>query len=212
MWVEYPDIAKTCKELGVGPTGIWPDGSPMYTLPAIHDPYTGTFVADSTAIARYLDATYPDTPRVIPEGTEAFHETFEVALTATLAPHVFYLLFPAVYGRLNAASKPHFKAARESLLGGKLEEWSPLGSETREQQWAKLEVGLGRVERWLTADGKERRFFMGDKPSFADFVFAARLVGLKRTTGEESAEWKKVEQWHGGRWVRLLESMEVYAA
>ena len=118
----------------MGPTGTWPDGSPMYTLPAIHDPSTGTSVADSTAIARYLDATYPDTPRVIPEGTEAFREAFEVALAATLAPHVFYLLFPAVYGRLNEASKPHFKAARESLLGGKLEEWSPLGSETREQQ------------------------------------------------------------------------------
>ncbi|KAI0720040.1 hypothetical protein C8T65DRAFT_634658 [Cerioporus squamosus] len=212
VWVEYPDIARTCKELGVGPTGTWPDGSPMYTLPAIHDPSTGTSVTNSTAIARYLDETYPDTPRVIPEGTEALHEAFEVALASTIAPQIFYILFPAVYGRVHVVSKPHFKTARESLLGGKLEEWSPLGSEAREQQWVKLEAGLGRVERWMTADGKERRFFMGDKPSFADFVFGARLLGLKRAIGEEGAEWKRVEQWHGGRWARLLESIEAYAA
>ncbi|RPD82308.1 hypothetical protein L226DRAFT_528492 [Lentinus tigrinus ALCF2SS1-7] len=183
----------------------------MYTLPAIHDPSTGVSVADSTKIARYLDATYPDAPRIIPEGTEAFHEAFEVALASTLAPHVFYLLFPAVYGRLNEASKPHFKAARECVLGGKMEDWSPLGSKTREQQWAKLEAGLGRIERWLTADGKERAFFMGNKLSFADFVLAARLMGLERTIGEEGEEWKRLQQWHGGRWARLLESMEAYA-
>ncbi|TFK84411.1 hypothetical protein K466DRAFT_588954 [Polyporus arcularius HHB13444] len=211
VWVEYPDIARTCKELGIGPTGTWPDGSPMYTLPAIHDPSTGTSIANSTAIARYLDATYPDTPRVIPEGTEAFHEAFEEALAPTLVPHLLYIHFPAVYGRLNEASKAYFKAARESVLGGKMEQWSPLGSETREQQWVKLEAGLGRIERWLTADGKERRFFMGDKPSFADFVLGARLLGLKRAIGEEHKEWKRVEQWHGGRWARLLLSMEAYA-
>lgn len=43
----------------------------MYTLPAIYDPSTGTGVADSFEIARYLDKQYPTTPTVIPAGTEA---------------------------------------------------------------------------------------------------------------------------------------------
>ena len=86
VWVEYPDIARVSKEVGFKPSGTWPDGSPMYTLLAIFDPNTSTALADSDAITRYLDATYPDTPRVIPEGTEAFHAATAAALDAQLAP------------------------------------------------------------------------------------------------------------------------------
>ena len=35
VWTEYPDIAATCQSLNIPPTGKWPDGSPMYTLPAL---------------------------------------------------------------------------------------------------------------------------------------------------------------------------------
>ncbi|RDB26472.1 Glutathione S-transferase-like protein ustS [Hypsizygus marmoreus] len=61
VWVEYPDIAELSKKLGIAPTNEGPNG-PNYTLPAIYDPTTGTALAESIAIAEYLDKTYPDTP------------------------------------------------------------------------------------------------------------------------------------------------------
>ena len=87
VFVEFSEIARVSQEIGAKPTGTWPDGSPKYTVPAIYDPSTKTAVSDSVAIAQYLDATYPDTPRVIPEGTEAFQETVLVALRTVVGPH-----------------------------------------------------------------------------------------------------------------------------
>ena len=51
VWVEYPDIARTCQELGVDPTSTKADGSPQYTLPMIYDPSTKIALAESAAIA-----------------------------------------------------------------------------------------------------------------------------------------------------------------
>ncbi|KAI0354607.1 hypothetical protein OH77DRAFT_1590389 [Trametes cingulata] len=207
VWVEYPDIARTAQELGVGPTGTWPDGSPQYTLPMIYDPSTKTAIADSAAIARYLDATYPDTPRVFPEGTEAFQQATMFAIETAMAP-IARLVMPVAYDRLNDASKAHFKTYREKVLGGNLLEWSPPGSAVRKEQMKQLQAGLGRIAGWLSANGKDSNFFMGDKPTFADMMLAARLMWAKRILGEESEEWKEIESWDGGRWGRLVDAFE----
>ncbi|KAI0673789.1 hypothetical protein C8Q78DRAFT_968752 [Trametes maxima] len=209
VWVEYPDIARTCQELGVGPTGKWPDtGLPMYTLPVIYDPSTKTAVAESLAIARYLDATYPDTPRLIPEGTEAFQEATLFALGNSMGP-IARLIMPSAYTRLNEASKAYFKDRRQAVLGGgDLEEWSPPGSAVRRQQWKEVEAAFGVIATWLDAGGKGNKFFMGDKITFADMMLAGRIFWMKRVLGDESEEWKKVETWHGGRWARLIEALE----
>lgn len=71
QWLEYPDIAGYLKALGVPPTA--PGTIAPYTLPAIYDPKTKRFVAESAAIAAYLDDTYPATPAVMPKETRAFH-------------------------------------------------------------------------------------------------------------------------------------------
>ncbi|KAI8990692.1 hypothetical protein BD414DRAFT_484497 [Trametes punicea] len=207
VWVEYPDIARTCQELGVGPTGTWPDGEPQYTLPMIYDPSTKVAIAESAAIARYLDATYPDTPRVFPEGTEAFQEATIFALGAVMQT-IGHLVMPVVLQRLNDASKAHFKQRREMVFGGHIEEWSPPGSAVRAEQWRQLQTGFGRIAQWLAAGGKERKFFMGDYITFADITLAARLMWMKRILGEESEEWRDVEKWDGGRWARLVEAFE----
>ena len=207
VWVEYPDIRRTCQEMNISPTGTWPDGTPMYTLPALVDPSTGTALADSAAIARYLDAAYPATSRAFPPGTEAFHAAFQAALDAALAPHVFYIGVPAGYERLSAVSRAHFKEARQRVLGGRMEDWNPVGSPERARNWAALETGLGKVAAWMAADGKERTFVMGDEPCYADFVIGARLMWLKRGFGEESEDWRRIEGWHGGKWARFLAAL-----
>ncbi|KAI9059425.1 glutathione transferase FuA class [Trametes sanguinea] len=181
-WVEYPSIARTCQSIGAEPTSTWPTGEPMYTLPAIYDPNTSTGLAGSLAIALYLDHTYPDTPPVVPEGTAALQAAFEVAFNEAVSPQVQMLVMPVMVEkrRLHDESRGYYKNARESQWGGCMEEWAPRGSEVREAHWRGLREGFGRVKRWLD-DG--RRFFMGDCPSFADFVVAGRLMWIKKILG-----------------------------
>lgn len=94
VWVEYPDIGKAwsdpprlftggtdtdpaartaalAKKIGAKPTATV-DGEPLYTVPIIHDPNTGSVVADSFYIAQYLDKQYPGQPTLIPQDTDAF--------------------------------------------------------------------------------------------------------------------------------------------
>jgi glutathione S-transferase len=68
VWLEYPDIEPTLRDLGAAPTFL-ENPSPrkwFYTIPVIVDPGhltpTGdpTVVCDSWAIAEYLDEVYPD--------------------------------------------------------------------------------------------------------------------------------------------------------
>ena len=78
VWVEYPDIKPLCLKIGAAATEKLPDGSPLYTLPVIFDPNTSKAIADSAAIARYLDVTYPThVPRLIPEDMDALHAAFQ---------------------------------------------------------------------------------------------------------------------------------------
>ncbi|KAI0334079.1 hypothetical protein GY45DRAFT_1296000 [Cubamyces sp. BRFM 1775] len=207
VWVEYPLIARTCQELNVAPTGSWPDGSPQYTLPMIFDPNTNTAIADSANIARYLDKTYPDTPRVIPEGSDAVQEATVYAVNTAIAS-IMRIVMPVAHQLLNDASKAHFKQHREMILGGNMEEWSPLGSSVRAEQFKQLEKGFGQVAQWLDAGGKQRKYFMGDDITFVDIALAARLLWMKRVLGDDSDEWKSVENWHGGRWARLVAAFE----
>lgn len=66
--------------------GAKPDtmaGKPWYTLPIIYDPSTDRVVADSLEIAKYLDEQYPETPNVIPPGTDALQAMWACFLHAT---------------------------------------------------------------------------------------------------------------------------------
>ena len=180
----------------------------MYTFPAIVDPTTGAALADSAAIAHYLDATYPDTPRAFPAGTDTLIAAFQAAFEAALSPHVFYVAMASTHERLNDVSKAHFKVARESILGGCMEDWNPPGSPQYTKNWAALEAGLSKVATWMDAGGEGRTFVMGDAPCYADFIVGARLNWLKKSFGDESEDWRKIEAWHGGRWARLLERLD----
>lgn len=205
VWVQFPDIEATCKAAGIPPTSTWADdGAPMYTLPAIHDPNTGTTLADSAAIARYLDAAYPDAPRCIPAGTDAFHALFEDALGATVFMPLAPLVLPLVPGLVPAEHREVYRAGR-LRQGMKLDEIAPKSAEAREQQWGAVEAAFGKVAGWLDVGGQPRTRFMGDVASYADLVLAAMLISMRRAVGEESEEWKRVAGWHGGRWAAFLE-------
>ncbi|EPQ54411.1 hypothetical protein GLOTRDRAFT_76907 [Gloeophyllum trabeum ATCC 11539] len=204
VWVEFPDIESVCKSLGAPPTSVWPDGQPMYTLPVIKDPGTNTVLADSWAIAKYLDATYTARPPLIPEGTDGLQAAFSDAATRIAMMPMSQAFLPLIPNLLNPSSIPYYRFRREQMLGLKLEDFCPL--EKRPEVLDTAKKGFSVVAGWYAKSGKE--YLMGEKPCFADLSLGAFLAGTKQIFGEQSDEWKLIKTWDDGRWARLLKSIE----
>ncbi|KAJ7121542.1 hypothetical protein C8R44DRAFT_831646 [Mycena epipterygia] len=203
VWVEYPEIEALSKELGAAPTTTKPDGRPHYTLPMIQDPSTGAVVSDSTKIAVYLDATYPDAPRLMPPRTEGLFRAFEAAATASIAPILPYGL-PASNARLNPVSEAYYRSTREANYRTTMEDMTPKG-EADVVAWGKLKEGFGKMDEWVRAGGGE--YLMGDTPCYADLWMAGYVLWIKLVLPDK---WKDVESWHEGRWATLLRNLEKY--
>lgn len=220
--MEYPDIEKVCKEVAAER-----DGPPYYTVPFIHDPKvrvchlqnnlsliisrkTNKTVSDSVWIAKYLDATYPETPRLIPEGGDVEQRDFQVKFMEQL-DEVWSYILPTVHSQLNPRSQEYFRRTRELSYGKKLEELTPTGRE-HEESWQKLELGFGKIGELMTKDGQETPFAMGDTITFADFALGGFLKWILVLWGEDSWQWKDIGiRWQGGRWGAFVNSLEKYA-
>ncbi|ESK92680.1 hypothetical protein Moror_16013 [Moniliophthora roreri MCA 2997] len=206
IWVEYPDIEATCRKLGVLPTSTKPDGSPLYTFPVIHDPNTGVSISESLHIAEYLDKTYPDTPRVIAPGTRALQAAFIDTLMSSKVTTLFQFLMPKAAYSFNKRSEDYFTRTRQEFFGVSIEDMYPRGEKV-EEAFKKVEADFGVINGWLK---EESEFIMGDKVSFADFALGGVLKVSKTLFGEDSLEWKRIAEWHNGRWGRFAKSLEKY--
>ncbi|KAF8965876.1 hypothetical protein BDZ97DRAFT_1810125 [Flammula alnicola] len=204
-WIEYPDIEEHCKKFGILETSKNTDGRPHYTLPAIHDPSTGVYLADSFLIAEYLEKTYP-TPSLFPHNTlglqTPFNDTYGGQMDA-----LWNFILPATCLVLNPPSEEYFRRTREKLFGTTLEDLVPKG-ENAVVEWAKYKDGLGKVDTWYAKSGGP--FLIGDAVSWADFVVAAYLIWLRIIWGEDSQQWKDITSWHQGRWKILIDNLKKY--
>ncbi|KAI0632239.1 hypothetical protein C8Q77DRAFT_1272285 [Trametes polyzona] len=210
VWVEYPDIEAVLRKVGALPTEHKADGSPLYTLPAIYDPNTKTALAESATIVRYLEKTYPDTPSLIPAGTDALHAAFNYAFHARLSGGDLRLVvIPEVLKHLPPRSEAYFRATREVAFGSKLEELAPPGPE-REKHWAEVQKVFSTFASWLKADGVDKPFFLGDRIGYADVTVASWLLWIRAILGEDSKEWQDLKSWDGGRWIKYLEGFAKY--
>ncbi|THH30531.1 hypothetical protein EUX98_g3651 [Antrodiella citrinella] len=208
-WVEYPDIEASCKKIGAGQTSTKSDGvTPHYTLPVIYDPSTKTVVADSFAIAEYLDTTYPNTPLVFPKNTRALHAAYSDAFNDALMMPLYSLSVLPTALTLNPSSYEYFRRTREVSFGKKLEEVAP-EDERGEEVWAKLEAGFAKIASWLEKN-KEKPFVGGDKITYADIEIAGRLIWAKIVMGEDSKGWQRIKAIDGGRWDRYLQQFDKY--
>ncbi|KAF5334050.1 hypothetical protein D9758_017508 [Tetrapyrgos nigripes] len=167
---EYPDVELTLKAAGIPPTTQRPNGKPWYTLPAIVDPSTGVALADSFAIAEYLDKTYPDKPLLMPSHTKALQTAFNEAVLAHVRP-IFPFVLVKFCGLVHPVSEEYFRRTRIVLFGKSVDEMVPQGENAKEE-WKKLEEGFGKIAGWM----KEDEFVMGDTVSFADFVVGGWLI------------------------------------
>ncbi|KAF5317733.1 hypothetical protein D9619_012624 [Psilocybe cf. subviscida] len=204
-WIELPDIERFSIEKGIAPTTTKPDGSPFYTLPAIYDPSTGTKLADSWKIALYLDKTYPDTPRLVPEGTAALQRAFTDSVEGIFAPGALFTL-QGVHKNISPGGVARYERNILERAGKPLEEVIPRGDEAA-SGWAKYQESLGKLDAWYaTSDGP---FLTGATPVWADLIVGAMFVGQRRLLGKEhDARWEDVAGWHNGRWGKIVELLE----
>ncbi|EJD07676.1 uncharacterized protein FOMMEDRAFT_150218 [Fomitiporia mediterranea MF3/22] len=200
-WVEYPDIEPVMKRIGGSPTGKKPDGSDFFTLPAIHDSMAGKVITDSTAIAEYLDATYPDTPALFPPGTKAAVAALEHVFMKKIDTILFAMLFD-VLGILNPPSETYW---REIRFGSTVEEFVPPGPK-RDVIWKQFQEEMDELAGFHDRNGEGKHFFFGDKFSYADAIVVGFLAWIKVVSGAESDAWKAVMTWNNGRWGKLVES------
>ncbi|CAK5284426.1 unnamed protein product [Mycena citricolor] len=207
VWIEYPDIADHCLRIGAEPSMIRKNGKPYYSLPTIQDPNTGAVVSDSFRIAVYLDATYADTPRLIPQGTRTLQKTFRFAFDKMTEP-VVPLILPGVPDILFPRSREYFRRTRAESFGKPLEELVPEG-EARDAAWQSLQENYGKFAEWLDEESAGP-YVMGDQLSFGDLVVAGELKWYMIGWGKESEFWKDLKTWHAGRWIKLLESVAQY--
>ncbi|TCD63604.1 hypothetical protein EIP91_005183 [Steccherinum ochraceum] len=215
-WLEFQDIEIAYKETNAKATSTRSDGSPYYTLPVLYDPATKTAIADALPIADYLDRTYPNPRKVFPEDTRALHAAFFTAMFSLLEMQMYRLI--VLPGLVNAGPRAvdYYRWSKESLFGMTLEEITPTGGPLREGLWKEIESGWKQVAGWFDAAsggeiGERRKPFMGgEKPCYADFHIAARLICVKAIWGPQSEDWRRMSGLDGGRWANYLEQFHEY--
>ncbi|KDQ17832.1 hypothetical protein BOTBODRAFT_29144 [Botryobasidium botryosum FD-172 SS1] len=183
IYISYPDIAPTLKDLGLealeGKTG-----PQAFTLPIIIDPTPSgppKIVRDSAAIAEYIDATYPDPERsLFPNGSHALQALFYHHFNTRLYRIFITLIVPLVPTILDPDSMDYFYKTRSAAWGKPLEEVRPKG-EDLDKLWESLKAEFDVLDSLLQSDEVERGgvggdFVMGDKFSFADCVLLAFFI------------------------------------
>ncbi|KAH6904515.1 hypothetical protein BKA70DRAFT_1297012 [Coprinopsis sp. MPI-PUGE-AT-0042] len=230
-WVEFAEIEAVYHKHNIPPCAK-PDGTPgpHYSLPAIFDvnPTTGkaTAIADSLKIARYLDNTYPDTPKVLPsEDDEAGlqrHKAFaSKALLSDLPLFPNIVPVNARFGSLESQKKLDEvgAGALRKLFKSKYEHITSLSDvhlsdEERKENIAKHKESLTAVGAAVQdEDGREGgkvTWCFGEAISFADFALAGALMWIKAVLGEESDEWKAVLELSEGKWSRFMRRLKLY--
>ncbi|KJA29515.1 hypothetical protein HYPSUDRAFT_211357 [Hypholoma sublateritium FD-334 SS-4] len=193
-------------KLGLAPLPS-PDGSPAYLLPVIHDTATGVSVADSFAIAEYLERTYPAAQRLFPHNTAALQSLVDGATFDGVIQSVLRFTVLDRYLVLRPVGKDYFRRTREAEFGMPLEDIAPKGNDAV-AEWAKVEAAFGAIAAWYAKS--EGPFILGPTVSWADFAVACWVMTARSIWGEESQKWKEFAWWHGGLCAKIIDDLKEY--
>ncbi|EIW75442.1 hypothetical protein CONPUDRAFT_112014 [Coniophora puteana RWD-64-598 SS2] len=201
-WVDFPDIEQTLISVGAPPTSFRPDGRPVYTLPAIVDPFgspTQPIVLSNPAIiAEYLETSYP-ARQIFPEGSRAVQSLFVHYVQETFVKPLLPIMVPLTHQRLHERSQTHFplRAATPQPAG-------PGAWRAVQEQFDFL---AAMMDKNGPPDG-DGVVAMGQDLTYADFAVCSVLIWIEKVAPHDG--WVRVRQWNGGRWGQLWERCRGY--
>ncbi|KDR79114.1 hypothetical protein GALMADRAFT_242980 [Galerina marginata CBS 339.88] len=213
QWVPTSAIEAVCRPLGIAPTGIKPNGSPHYTLPAIidrTDPSHPIFLSDSMPIVEYLEKTYPPAPgtELFPGNTLSLQAVFVQFVMGRLMAFIPELAIMAIYHSKSPDEQLDFKQRIETRFGKPIDAIEKQGAE-REASFKALEQVFTML-KFAFSKNEDGDFLMGSQVSFADFALFGFLTMIKSASPEEI--YPRIISWDGGRWGRYLEGFEGWIA
>ncbi|EED13715.1 conserved hypothetical protein [Talaromyces stipitatus ATCC 10500] len=175
IFLEFPDIEPTLKELGVNP-GKTVDGSQSkYTVPTIHHIPTNTYIMGSIAIAQFLESTYPEP--LVPLTSELGRE-IELKSRSLVGKTFSNSITPREIRILSPRSQEYFRRTREAAMGCPLEDML-LDPKTEEQNWLAIDADMRAVGESMRTNKAEGPFVLGAQPTFTDFFLAGVLQSAK---------------------------------
>jgi len=220
VWIHLHETSSTLSKLGFPA----PPPGGKYTLPAISDPAPSTasngingtitgpvLVYDSFAIAQYLDAAYPDTPRVFPPGSETLQRVWYDRFNSDILVPTIALPWTRTIDVISEDAKPYICQLVERAFGKSVEEVTPQGDRlegilvTMENEYGKL-AGYIKLGKGKGKDGVDAIHVGGEKPIFVDLQILAHLIWMRTVLLPE--HWERVSGWNNGLWGRILASSE----
>jgi glutathione S-transferase len=140
------------------------------TVPIIDD--GGRLVADSWAIADYLDSAYPDRPKLFGVPAErSLCRYLEASLFTATFPVLFPMYAKDVHDHAFEEDRAYFRETREKRLGRTLEE----GCAGREERLEQVRAGFQALRMTLALG---QPFLSGEQPGYADYMVAGFLLWI----------------------------------
>ena len=122
-----------------------------------------TAVADSWAIANYLEDTYPDRPSLFGgEGGRAMGRMLNWWGDTAVVGGIFPMIVKDIYDHLRPADQPYFRKTREARLGKTLEE----AGTNRDTAVEAFRQTLNPMRLTL----KTQPYLGGTSPNYADYI------------------------------------------
>lgn len=165
------------------------EGGVSKTVPVIRD--GDRIVADSFAIALYLDEAYPDRPSLFGgKGGEALARFVERWSQTTLHSYLGAAALMDIYERQDADNRVYFRKAREERFGKRLED-VPAG---RDAGLGAFRASLEPLRNMLTY----QPWIGGAGPLFADYIVFGALQWVRVASPfRPLAEDDPVAEWFG---------------
>ncbi|KAG8942499.1 hypothetical protein FRC03_003144 [Tulasnella sp. 419] len=217
VWLAFPDVSTTLKQIGVPPLSIRADGTPIYCCPSISaKPPSGEEVnlIDSGPIAEYLDANY-EGPKLFPPGSKAAQQLFVSYLYERLFPKLAPLLVPITPAVLEPRSVEYYERARKAYIGAEMKDLYPAGPE-RGALWETVKKEFDILASIYDKNEEGGGiYFMGSGPTYADIVMVATFLWAKslptdRDGANVTTTWDIIKEWNNGKWVKMLERFSDY--
>lgn len=149
------------------------EDSASKTIPVIRD--GDKVVADSFAIALYLEDAYPDRPTLFGgEGGKAMARFIERWSQLTLHPYLGAAVLMEIHARQDDANKAYFRQSREARYGKRLED-VPAG---RDSGLAAFRASLEPLRSMLTY----QPFIGGPAPLYPDYIVFGAFQWVRVTS------------------------------